>query len=231
MNSQKDPEDSLSQKIDRDPERLVDVFSLNPSIHGIGIDLKKLYSYFTTKMRVSGHSEISAYLCSKYEKAIDAYGSFLSGILIGVMSVLVFVVLIIYNLPTDESQTKKALSLAPSMVWPVNGKLITSAKWKGSPGLNLSVTDPLVRSAGDGTVSYWGNESQTIGNLLVIEHENNFKTVYLGLEDVMVKIGENVTKGQAIGHLSNTNEGNSILHFGIYYGRYAIDPNRLLKFK
>lgn len=90
------------------------------------------------------------------------------------------------------------------------------------------------------------NESTTtasMGNYVIIDHGNGFKTRYMHMlkGSVKVKTGDVVKKGQVIGYMGNT--GNSFgrhLHFDISYNtkehgghlsnsRYYLDPKPYLK--
>ena len=81
------------------------------------------------------------------------------------------------------------------------------------------------------------------GNYIVINHGNNYYTVYMHLKDIKVNVGQTVSSGQVIGTMGNT--GNVIpvptnsspylgthLHFCVYIGEpfsrgYAINPMNL----
>lgn len=69
-----------------------------------------------------------------------------------------------------------------------------------------------------------GNASY--GNCVKLDHENNYFTLYAHLSDVAVKLGQQVKKGQIIGHMGNT--GNSYgahLHFEVRNGAsHCINP-------
>lgn len=69
-----------------------------------------------------------------------------------------------------------------------------------------------------------GNASY--GNCVKLDHGNNYFTLYAHLSDVTVKLGQQVKKGQIIGHMGNT--GNSYgahLHFEVRNGAsHCINP-------
>ena len=69
-----------------------------------------------------------------------------------------------------------------------------------------------------------GNASY--GNCVKLDHGNGYYTLYAHLSDVTVKLGQQVAKGQVIGHMGNT--GNSYgphLHFEVRKGASnCIDP-------
>ena len=94
-------------------------------------------------------------------------------------------------------------------------------------------------------VSGFNNDTPTLsmGNYVIIDHGNGFKTRYMHMlkGSVKVKTGDKVKKGQVIGYMGNT--GNSYgrhLHFDISYnknlyggyasnGRFYLDPKPYLK--
>ncbi len=63
------------------------------------------------------------------------------------------------------------------------------------------------------------------GNLVIIEHENGWFTVYAHANDIVVSEGEKVTAGQEIAHVGSTgwSTGNH-LHFEVRKGIEAVDP-------
>lgn len=66
-----------------------------------------------------------------------------------------------------------------------------------------------------------------LGNIVKIEHEKEFVTVYQGIDKIELKVGDTVTQGQVIG-TSGTSSINSnyktSLHFEVYYKGTLMDP-------
>ena len=58
------------------------------------------------------------------------------------------------------------------------------------------------------------------GNFIVIEHANNIHTMYAHLTtDLLVGVGDKVTKGQQIGHMGSSGSSTGAhLHFGLSIG-------------
>lgn len=115
---------------------------------------------------------------------------------------------------------------------------ITRGFGNGHTGVDLgwqtTQTDGILAHS-DGTVVFCqtgqknnpgstGNASY--GNCVKIDHGNGYYTLYAHLSDVTVKLGQQVSKGQVIGHMGNT--GNSYgthLHFEVRKGASnCIDP-------
>ena len=78
-------------------------------------------------------------------------------------------------------------------------------------------------------------EDKNLGNVILIDHLNSYKTLYAHLDQFRVSINTFLEKGQEIGTVGNTgNSTNPHLHFQIYYGNDPIDPNTMMsisKFK
>lgn len=86
-----------------------------------------------------------------------------------------------------------------------------------------------VRAVYDGTVETVEN-SKTMGLMLVIDHNNGFKTTYGHLSESNVNEGEMITKGSSIALTGNS--GNSTgphLHFEVYKNGKAVNPIDYLK--
>lgn len=67
------------------------------------------------------------------------------------------------------------------------------------------------------------------GNLVEIRHTDGTKTRYAHLNDIDVKVGQKVSRGQHIGEVGST--GNSTgphLHFEVLQGKKHLDPEKFL---
>lgn len=60
-----------------------------------------------------------------------------------------------------------------------------------------------VRSVGDGVVDFAGVQNG-YGNVIILQHRNNYKTVYAHLSRINVRKGESVSQGQNIGAVGAT---------------------------
>lgn len=118
--------------------------------------------------------------------------------------------------------------------WPANGKVISRfGPKKGglyNDGINISAKRGSdINAASSGKVVYSGNELRGYGNLVLIKHDNGYLTAYAHADEVLVKKGERVEKGQVIGKIGSSGHVSSPqLHFSIRKGRKAIDPKKYL---
>src|SRR5262249_2224950 len=105
---------------------------------------------------------------------------------------------------SDASEpTATANAAAPQFRWPVRGRVISGfgpmTNGQQNDGLNLAVPEGTsVRAAEDGVVAYAGNELKGYGNLVLVRHSNGFVTAYAHANELMVKKGDNVRRGQII---------------------------------
>tara|TARA_R110002020_G_scaffold291334_1_gene506797 strand:+ start:3006 stop:4385 length:1380 start_codon:yes stop_codon:yes gene_type:complete len=83
----------------------------------------------------------------------------------------------------------------------------------------------------DGTVSKTNTDKGACGGMIVIKHDNGYKSSYCHMSRIDVKKNEKVTKGQLIGitggDRGKRGSGNSLgahLHFGLKYKNKWVDP-------
>jgi murein DD-endopeptidase MepM/ murein hydrolase activator NlpD len=132
------------------------------------------------------------------------------------------------------SEATPPSSAAPSFRWPAHGRVISGfgARNNGqaNDGINLSVPEGTsVKAAEDGVVAYAGNELKGYGNLVLVRHSNGFVTAYAHANEVLVKRGESVKRGQIIARAGQTGSVNSPqLHFEIRRGSNPVDPMQFL---
>ena len=119
--------------------------------------------------------------------------------------------------------------------WPVRGKILSNygAKTNGlfNDGINIGATRGAVVSAAEnGVVAYAGNEVKGMGNLIIIQHDDGWMTVYAHMDSMVVRRGARVSVGQKIGTVGKTGKVDSPqLHFEIRKGTKAYNPTSYLK--
>jgi len=118
--------------------------------------------------------------------------------------------------------------------WPTVGKLISgygpSAGGLHNDGINIEApAGTPVTAAEAGVVAYAGNELRGFGNLLLVRHEGGWMTAYAHNNELLVKRGQKVARGQMIARVGRTgNVESPQLHFEIRKGTDAIDPVKFL---
>jgi lipoprotein NlpD len=140
------------------------------------------------------------------------------------------------RLPYSKENAANAAREEPSaegegvaFIWPVKGKVLAGFAEPRSKGIDIDgkIGDPVMAAAA-GRVTYIGTGIPGLGKLVVIKHENGFITVYAHNKDIMVKEAQEVTRGQKIAELGNTDADRPKLHFQIRKGSAAVDPMRYL---
>jgi len=117
-----------------------------------------------------------------------------------------------YSGPVPQDATKGSGSFG----WPVTGR-ITQKFWKGHRAIDIGA--PLgtpIYAADSGYVAVAGWSDVGYGRMVIIDHGNNFQTLYAHMQVFYVEAGQSVGKGQKIGVVGST--GNSTgphLHFEI----------------
>jgi murein DD-endopeptidase MepM/ murein hydrolase activator NlpD len=118
-------------------------------------------------------------------------------------------------------------------IWPVEGTVTatfgTNAK-RRHDGIDISAPEGSpVRAADSGKVVYSDNKMKGYGNLIIIEHQDHFFTIYAHNEENVAKEEVLVTRGDIIARVGKTgNATGPHLHFEIRKGSNPLDPMRFL---
>ena len=116
-------------------------------------------------------------------------------------------------------------------VWPTSVHTISGNNyWSGHLAIDIGagIGSP-VYAADSGVVVWAGWMENGYGNVVIIDHNNNYVTVYAHLSVVNVSCGQNIFQGSVLGSAGST--GNSTgphLHFEIRYMGGFINPQTLL---
>ena len=114
--------------------------------------------------------------------------------------------------------------------WPVQGKILTGFGQRNdgthNDGINLSVPQGTpVHAAEAGTVAYAGSELKGYGNLVLLRHDNGWVTAYAHNDQLLVKRGDKVQRGQVIAKAGRTGSVDQPqLHFELRQGSKPVDP-------
>jgi len=121
---------------------------------------------------------------------------------------------------------------ADTLEWsmPTNGKVVgefsESASQKGVD-ITGKIGQAVVASAA-GKVVYSGNGLRGYGKLIIIKHNKTFLSAYAHNDQILVKEGQTVTKGQKIGEMGNSDTDQVKLHFEIRKFGKPVDPAKYL---
>jgi len=148
--------------------------------------------------------------------------------------------------PYRSNEVAGELSIARgSLAWPAVGKIISRFGREDVPGLKTWIvregiriateTDAPVTAALDGKIIYAG-PFRTYGNVVIVDHEKGFFTIYGLLSRIDAAKGQAVTTGATLGLAgedtqavsSGSKAPGSAVYFEIRKGDRAIDPLKWL---
>jgi lipoprotein NlpD len=114
-------------------------------------------------------------------------------------------------------------------LWPANGKMIGTFSEGASKGVDIAgkAGDPVL-AAGDGKVVYSGTGLRGYGKLVIVKHNNTYLSAYAHNQNVLVKEGQGVSKGQKIAEMGNTDADQVKLHFEVRRLGKPVDPLKYL---
>jgi lipoprotein NlpD len=118
-------------------------------------------------------------------------------------------------------------------MWPVQGTMTAQFGMDGKrrhDGIDISA--PIgtpIKAADSGRVVYSDNKMRGYGNLIIIEHRDNFFTIYAHNNENLVQEEVVVQRGDIIARVGKTgNATGSHLHFEIRKGSRPLDPIQFL---
>jgi len=120
-------------------------------------------------------------------------------------------------------------------IWPVKGFFTDRFGYRKDPftglrdfhpGIDISARRGTpIFAPGDGIVTSTGKNSG-YGNTVVLSHLNNIQSRYGHLQEILVKKGQKVKRGDVIGTVGNTGRSTGPhLHFEILVSAKAVDPS------
>lgn len=121
-----------------------------------------------------------------------------------------------------------------TFLWPINGKVLSGfgPKENGlhNDGINIGAPRGTPIKVGDnGTVAYVGNELRGFGNLVLVRHADGWITAYAHCEEILVKVGDQVKRGQVVGRVGSTGGVDQPqLHFELRKGKQPVNPRSYL---
>jgi lipoprotein NlpD len=114
-------------------------------------------------------------------------------------------------------------------IWPAKGRVVAGFAEPRSKGVDIAgkLGDPVVAAAA-GRVIYVGSGIPGLGKFIVVRHDNGFNTVYAHNRENLVKMDQNLARGQKIAELGATDADSPKLHFQIRKFGTPLDPLKYL---
>ena len=110
--------------------------------------------------------------------------------------------------------------------WPVAvGKILRQFSDENSKGIEIAGNmGDDVRAAAAGRVLYIGENVSGYGKLIIITHGPGAVTVYGHNSELLVKRGDNVTNGQVIAKMGNSDSDSVNLLFEVRHNDRPVNP-------
>lgn len=146
-------------------------------------------------------------------------------------------VVVIMNKPTtevkpDNKVETKSDSGSPEDIdwaWPTKGKVIANFNEASNKGIDITgTTGQAINAAAAGKVIYSGSDLRGYGKLVIVKHNKNYLSVYAHNSLILVKEGQQVSRGQKIAEMGNTDSNTVKLHFEIRRQGKSVDPDKYL---
>ena len=118
-----------------------------------------------------------------------------------------------------------------SWKWPASGRVIEgfSSSEHGNKGIDISGPRGAdIRAASGGKVVYSGNALRGYGNLIIISHNDDFLSAYAHNDSNLVREGQQVSRGQVIAKMGDSESKSVRLHFEIRYRGQTVNPMKYL---
>lgn len=138
-----------------------------------------------------------------------------------------------------EMQASRSLD---NIIWPLpaSSRITSKFGYRTAPtkdattyhkGIDISAntgTDVLAAIAGTVVTATYSYSS---GNYIIIDHGNGVRTIYCHASKLLVKVGDEVKRGQVIMKVGSTGVSTgSHLHFGIFINGTAVDPLKYVSY-
>ncbi|MBI5682686.1 MAG: peptidoglycan DD-metalloendopeptidase family protein [Deltaproteobacteria bacterium] len=129
---------------------------------------------------------------------------------------------------TEETEDKTAFE-NDRFVWPARGEIISGfgiRDGKRHDGIDISALEGTdVLAADDGEVIYSDNELRGYGNLIIIQHKDNFVTIYAHNKENIANVGQSVKRGELIAKVGNSGNSKGYhLHFEVRKDKKPMNP-------
>ena len=115
-------------------------------------------------------------------------------------------------------------------IWPASGQVLRRFVSRGNPnyhdGIDIAGTvGAPVRASAGGEVIFAGQEPESFGRLVLIDHKNGWQTAYGFLGKITVAQGDHVRSGERIGLIGHSGKAKrDELHFELRRANRPVDP-------
>jgi len=113
-----------------------------------------------------------------------------------------------------------------TLVRPAQGRIVEAYNGTSSRGLTIAnaAGTPVVAAAA-GSVMYASDGLRAYGNLIIIQHDANYLTIYAHNRKLLVREGQKVQQGQRIAEMGSTGSHRVALYFELRRNGQPVDPS------
>lgn len=131
---------------------------------------------------------------------------------------------------TTKAETATGDDEAIEWVWPVQGKILAGFnESESAKGIDIDgAQGQAVIVSAPGKVIYSGSDLRGYGKLVIVKHNKTYLSVYAHNSKILVKEGQQVSKGQKIAEMGSTDSDRVKLHFEIRRQGKSVDPAKYL---
>lgn len=111
--------------------------------------------------------------------------------------------------------------------WPASGKSTVATVGNDGSKRGLDIKGEFgsaIKAAASGKVVYAGNALKGYGNLIIIQHNDDFLSAYAHNKAILVSEQTYVEQGQKIATMGNSGASDTMLHFEIRRRGKSVDP-------
>lgn len=134
--------------------------------------------------------------------------------------------------PTEVKQEPKStVGSADNLnwAWPTKGKIIANFNDAGNKGVDIAGSmGQSIQATAAGKVIYSGSDLRGYGKLVIVKHNATYLSVYAHNSLILVKEGQQVSRGQKIAEMGDTDSNTVKLHFEIRQQGKSVDPIKFL---
>lgn len=140
-----------------------------------------------------------------------------------------------YPTPSKNYQVNPdAKNTCLNFVWPLRGEVVNSfganVNHTSNKGINIKAKPQEAVIASESGQAVFADYITGWGRTLILKHANNFYTVYANLDDIKVREGFLVKRGESVGRVAQlAPDKDGVLHFEIRKKHLADNPLRYLK--
>ncbi len=112
--------------------------------------------------------------------------------------------------------------------WPAGGAILREFS-EVSKGLDIAGDKGgEVYAAADGKVVYVGSGVKSYGRLVIVKHKNDYLSAYAHNEEILVREGQRVSRGEQISTIGDSGAAKVMLHLEVRKAGKPLDPMQVL---